>query len=118
MPSSDPARRLRDIIENVERIERHVRGLDLRGLLASEKTIDAVERCFARISEAAVKLGDQAEQLCPGISWHGIRRLGNYLRHEYESVDQGRLWTFISEDLPPLRAACIEAIARLSKSAR
>jgi uncharacterized protein with HEPN domain len=118
VPSSDPTRRFLDIVENVERIERYVQGLDLPGLLASEMALDAVERCFSRISEAAVKLGDDADALCPGIAWHGIRRLGNYLRHEYGRVDQSRLWAFIGADLPPLKTACVAAIAKLSAAKR
>lgn len=113
MPSSDSARRFQDIVDNVERIKRYARGLDFPGLIAHEMALDAVERCLARISEAAVKLGDDAERLCPSLPWHGIRRLGNYLRHEYERIDRERLWTIISQDLEPLKAACIQAIAKL-----
>jgi hypothetical protein len=48
---------------------------------------DAVERCFERICEAAKKLGSLAEELCPGIRWHGIRGFGNFLRHEYDGIE-------------------------------
>jgi hypothetical protein len=34
---------------------------------------DAVERCLERISEAARKLGEEAEALCPGPPWPLIR---------------------------------------------
>ena len=54
MPSERPARRLRDVVANIERIKCYCAGLD------------AVERCLARISEAAVKLGPTAEAVCPG----------------------------------------------------
>ncbi|MCB1883258.1 MAG: hypothetical protein KDG89_04550 [Geminicoccaceae bacterium] len=33
--------------------------------VGDEKTVDAVERCLSRISEAAVKLGAEAERRCP-----------------------------------------------------
>lgn len=113
MPSSDPLRRFQDIVDNVERIERYARGLDLPGLLAHGMALDAVERCLARISETAAKLGDEAERRCPGLPWHGIRRIGNYLRHEYEAIDKERLWTIIVSDLKPLKIACIEAISAI-----
>ena len=62
------------------------------GYLADAKTQDAVERCFQRISEAAVKLGDDADARYPEIPWRDIRRFGNVLRHEYDAVghDLGR----------------------------
>ena len=41
-----------------------------------------------RISEAAKKLGQLAEELCPTVPWASVRFLGNFLRHEYDRVDQ------------------------------
>lgn len=66
---------------------------------------DAVERCFERICEAAKKLGSLAEELCPGIRWHGIRGFGNFLRHEYDGIELELLWVMVQRDLPPLRTA-------------
>ena len=56
---------------------------------------DAVERCLERVSEAAKKLGESAEALCPGIPWPNIRGLGNVLRHEYERVEVFRIWYIV-----------------------
>jgi len=52
-----PLQRLEDILENIARIERYVVGLDDEAFLIDEKTMDAVERCLHRISEAAIRLG-------------------------------------------------------------
>jgi len=57
MPSSRPIDRLRDIMANCERIERHIAGMKFAAYSRDEKTRDAVERCLQRISEAACKLG-------------------------------------------------------------
>jgi hypothetical protein len=46
--------------------------------------IAAVERHLQKISEAAVRLSDHAEILCPGVPWRNIRGIGNFLRHEYD----------------------------------
>ena len=69
MRSRDPRVPFEDILENIARIERHTAGMDKASFAQDEKTIDAVERCLARISEAAVKLGETAQELCP--EWHG-----------------------------------------------
>ena len=112
MPSDKPLRRLEDIIENVQAIQRYVAGMDMAAFKADQKTYDAVERCLERISEAAAKLGDLASTLVPGQPWQEIRALGNRLRHEYDVIREDRLWDIVQVDLPPLRAACEDALRR------
>jgi uncharacterized protein with HEPN domain len=114
VPSRQVARRFREIITDIERIERYCRGLDFARFRDDEKTADAVERCLGRISEAAVKLGDEAQALCPGQPWPDIRGLGNHLRHGYDMIDLRRVWRTVVVDLPPLKAACLETLARLA----
>jgi uncharacterized protein with HEPN domain len=113
VPSEQPARRFRDIVDNVGRIESYCQGLDEGRFLVDGKTIDAVERCLSRISEAAVKLGPTAEALCPDQPWLDIRHFGNQLRHGYDAIDGHRIWRTVVHDLPPLKAACLDALARL-----
>src|SRR5271165_2104156 len=60
MPSDRPAERLRDIVANCERIVRYTQGMTFDGYVADERTMDAVERCLQRISEACCKLGERA----------------------------------------------------------
>ena len=113
MPSDKPARRLEDIIENVQAIQRYVAGIDVAAFVRDQKTYDAVERCLERISEAAAKLGDLAPSLMPGQPWREIRALGNRLRHEYDNIREDRLWDIVRIDLPPLCVACEEALRQL-----
>lgn len=115
MPSERPARRFQDILDNIARIEAHVAGLDLDGFLTDAKTMDAVERCLSRISEAAVKLGNSGPDLAPDVPWHDVRGLGNHLRHGYDAIVPARLWTTVKEDLPLLARSCREAIGRLQE---
>ena len=112
MPSDKPARRLEDIIENAHAIQHYVAGMDLTAFEKDQKTYDAVERCLERISEAAAKLGDLAPSLMPGQPWKEIRALGNRLRHEYDAIREDRLWDIVQTDLPPLCAACEDALQR------
>jgi len=113
LPSDKPVRRLEDIIENAQAIQRYVAGMDAVAFERDEKTYDAVERCLERISEAAAKLGDLAPSLVPGQPWKEIRALGNRLRHEYDAIREDRLWDIVQIDIPPLRAACEDALQRL-----
>jgi len=114
LPSSDPAQRFTDIIENIDAIERFTVDMDLHGFTVADQTIRAVKYSLLVISEAAVKLGDLAADLCPNVPWRDIRGLGNRLWHDYENIDVVRIWLLIERDLPPLKAACRDALHGLS----
>jgi uncharacterized protein with HEPN domain len=113
LPSSKPVDRLREIIENCDRIARHTAGMSLAAYAADEKTIDAVERCLQRISEAAHKLGNDLDELYPDAPWKAARGIGNILRHKYDEVTDDLIWAAIKSQLPKLRAAALQEIERL-----
>ena len=110
MPSSDPVQRFTDILENIGRIEHFTQGLDASSFAADDRVVFAVKYALMIVSEAAVKLGDTATDLCPDIPWREIRGLGNRLRHAYDTVDVARIWLLIERDLPRLKAACEGAL--------
>jgi len=112
VPSKNPVQRLEDILENILLIEEFTTGMDLGSFTQDRKTTNAVERCLERISEAARKLGDVAETLCPEIPWPQLRAVGNLLRHEYDAVDGARVWFMIEADLTPPKAAVQAALKR------
>ena len=115
MPSKDPIQRFEDILDNAILILEFTKGMDLNSFLDDFKTRNATERCLERISEAAKKLGDMAEELCPDVPWADVRALGNFLRHEYDRVDPARVWLTIEDDLGPLRSAAQRALERLRR---
>lgn len=114
MPSNDPVQRFTDIIENIDRVEQFTKGLNAKAFAANDQIIVAVKYALVIISEATAKLGDTAPDLRPDIPWREIRGLGNRLRHEYDTVDLARIWLLIERDLPPLKAACQDALQALS----
>ena len=87
MPSKhDPADSLADIIENAERIEHYLAGMDRAAFAGNGLTRDAVERCLERVCEAAYRLGERAAELIPSQPWSDIRGMGNRLRHAYDRI--------------------------------
>jgi uncharacterized protein with HEPN domain len=58
---------------------------------------------MAVISEAAVRLRDDAERLVPEIPWRDIRGIGNWLRHQDDRVNSKTVWVWntIHDDLRP-----------------
>jgi uncharacterized protein with HEPN domain len=119
MPTERLRACLRDIVTNGERIQRHVAGYDGNAFVADEKTVDSVERCFQRITEAAIKLDDAAGATTNHISRDEIRALrnfGNKLRHQYHAIAPDQLWRYVIHELPPLIAAAQSELAALSDS--
>ena len=102
MPSSRRLDRLEDIVRNCERIVRHTAGMSREAYFADEKTIDAVERCLERISEAAVKLGPELDARYRDAPWKEARGIGNILRHKYDEVVDDLIWASIAADIPRL----------------
>jgi uncharacterized protein with HEPN domain len=103
LPFREHSASLGDILESIERIERFTAGMDSTAFSDDEKTISAVERELQKISEAAIRLGDDAERLCPGAPWRDIRGIGNWLRHQYDRVDLETIWTTVERDLVALK---------------
>jgi uncharacterized protein with HEPN domain len=111
----DPADSLGHVIENAARVARYLTGLDQRSFAQNDWARDAVERCIERVSEATVRLGDQADELMPGQPWADIRGMGNRLRHAYDRVDVDILWRTATNRLPELAASAERALAQLER---
>jgi len=110
MPFEDANSHLGDILISIHLIQQFVSGMDLEAYRRDEKTQAAVERKMLIISEAAIRLKDEAEVLCPGVPWRDIRGSGNWLRHQYDSVELETTWNTIQDGLPPLKAAVEKAL--------
>lgn len=105
MPFRDAENHLRDILESIEHIEMFLNGVDFDSYKADIRTKSAVERQVQIITEAAYRLGDQADTLCPGPDWKGLRGMGNILRHAYHRVEDQIVWDTVKTEFPPLKDA-------------
>jgi uncharacterized protein with HEPN domain len=113
MPSSRSVDRLRDIVTNCDSILHYTAGMDFEAHSTDQKTKDAVERCWQRISEASCRLGDYLDEAYPGVDWEGARGVGNILRHQYDGRSDLDCWTSILDGAPKLRQAALDEIKRL-----
>jgi len=91
-------------------IEQFTSGMDFEGFRTNPMAVAAVERKLLIISEAAIRLGDEAERRCPDLPWRDIRGIGNQIRHAYERIDLDTIWSAVTDDLPPLKAAVVRAL--------
>lgn len=111
MYSERDRRRLRDIVDNIARIEGYAGGMDFAAFAADGKTVDAVERCLQRITEAVIHIGaDTMRTIAPDLPVEGVRGLGNILRHEYDRIDLPTIYATVTDRLPGLREACEQAL--------
>lgn len=115
MPTERPAQRLSDILANIERIRRHVQGMDDAAFKANDMAVDAVERCYERIAEAARKLGGQYDAAYPDLQLESLRQFGSILRHDYDGIEPRRLWAYTKERLDSLEAMARTELAKLEK---
>ena len=115
MPSKNPIRRFEDILENIGLIKEYTRGASYQSFIEDRKTQDAVERCLARISEAASKLESSAEAMIPDQPWSEIRAIGNIIRHEYDNIDPAIIWNIVNRDLNSLRTSIEAALEKLRR---
>ena len=96
---------LEGILDNIGLIKEYTQGSTYDSFIQDRKTRDAVERCLARISEAASKLETAAEALIPGQPWSEIRAIGNIIRREYDTIDAEIIWNVVKRDLESLRSS-------------
>jgi uncharacterized protein with HEPN domain len=115
LPSKNPIRRFEDILENIGLIKEYTRGASYQSFIEDRKTQDAVERCLARISEAASKLESSAEAMIPDQPWSEIRAIGNIIRHEYDNIDPAIIWNIVNRDLNSLRTSIEAALEKLRR---
>ena len=85
-------------------------GMDFEAFRSNPMAVAAVERKLQIISEAAIRLADEAERLCPDLPWRDIRGIGNQLRHAYERIDLATIWNTVVDDLPAVKAAVEDAL--------
>jgi uncharacterized protein with HEPN domain len=111
LPFKDSCACFRDIFASIRLIENFVEGMTLDSFRFDAKTQAAVERKMQIISEAAIRLSDSAESLCPGVPWRDIRGICNWLRHPYDFVDMETIWNAIQDDLPGLKIAVEQVLA-------
>ncbi len=106
-----PQRLFADIADAITTIEEFTAGMDFEEFRSNPMAVAAVERKLQIVSEAATRLGDEAEKRIPDQPWRDIRGIGNQLRHAYERIDLQAIWAAVTGDLPPLKVAVLRELA-------
>lgn len=111
LPFKDEDNSLRDIADAIVMIETFTSGMDFEDFREDPKTVAAVERKLQIISEAAVRLGNDAETRCPGPPWRDIRGMGIGCVTSMSGLSCRSSGKTVQADLPPLKAAVLRALS-------
>jgi uncharacterized protein with HEPN domain len=83
-------------------MQSYTQGFTLEQFRSDRKTIDAVERNFILIGEAARYVPEDVTERHTAVPWRKMRDMRNIVVHGYWGVDLERMWDTIQQDLPPL----------------
>jgi uncharacterized protein with HEPN domain len=111
LPFRDNSDHLNDILQAIDLINTFLEGVTFESYQDDLKTKSAVERQLQIVTEAAYRLGDDAEKIAPGPDWANIRGMGNILRHAYHRINDRFIWVAVKDDLPAMREVILKALS-------
>ncbi len=94
---------IRLLIEDIDRIERFLEGLDQDRFINDERTVIAVCYAFVRIGQGVMQLPESIRAARPTVPWKEVRHFRNFMVHVYMAVDPLGLYETARKDLPGLR---------------
>jgi uncharacterized protein with HEPN domain len=111
--SKSPRVRLLHIRDEIDGIAAALNGLTFFDYRESYTARRAAERAVQIISEAAKALPTELLDRHPAAPWTAIIGIGNILRHEYQRIEDHRMWEIVTVHLPQLRAVIVAMLAEL-----
>jgi uncharacterized protein with HEPN domain len=113
--SKSPRLRLLHIRDESDGITALLRGVSLIEYHDSYALRRAAERAVQIISEAAGALPIELIDRHPAVPWSAIIGIGNILRHEYQHIEDGRIWEIVTVHLAQLRPVIMVLLADLDQ---
>ena len=108
----DPAERLRDILDAIAAIDRHL-DCDKAAFGQDELRQAWFLRHLQIIGEAARALPPEIRVLNEEIPWAKIIGMRNVLVHGYFGIDIDIVWEAVSRDVPVLKPAILALLAHM-----
>jgi uncharacterized protein with HEPN domain len=96
---------LKDILHAVERINRHLEGVDEAAFIADNLHVDGVLFNLMTIGEAVKNLPDEMRDQAPEVRWRDIGRFRDRVVHHYFALDLAIIWEIVTIHLPVLKQA-------------
>jgi len=104
--------RLLDIIEAIERIERHIHGG--RAAFADQELVQVwVIHNLEIVGEAARGVSEDLRRRRRDVRWREVVAMRNVLAHGYFGIDVERVWVTVEKDLPKLKEQIRSIVAEI-----
>ncbi len=113
MPSQDPGRPLRDILEHISLVRAWTEGMSLEEFARDTRTRYAVQMALMIMGEAAA-LPPELHERHSDVHWRGLADIGNTFRHQYWAVEHQITWAGLQKELDPLENAVRAELASLA----
>ena len=111
--SKSPRLRLLHIRDEIDGMTAALQSVSFEAYRESYTPRRAAERAVQIVSEAAKSLPTETLARHSEAPWSAIIAIGNILRHEYQRVDDRRLWEIVTVHLPQLRPVIVAMLAEL-----
>ena len=113
--SKSPRIRLLHTRDEIDGMAAAVHGLTFIEYQGSYTLRRAAERAVQIISEAAKALPSELLDRYPGPPWDAVIGIGNVLRHEYQRIEDRRIWEIVTVHLPQMRPVIAAMLAELEQ---
>jgi uncharacterized protein with HEPN domain len=100
-----------DMLAFCDKALAYTRGLDRSTFATDPMRYDATLRNLELIGEAATHVPANVRDLAADVPWRLVVAVRNRLIHGYLGIDDDTLWSIVSDDLVPLRAALTRLLA-------
>ena len=94
---------LKDILNEINRIERFIKDVDYETFISDDMRYYAVIRCLEVIGEAVRQLPEEFKKNHNEIEWRKIVDLRNILIHQYFGIEPEIIWDVIKTKVPILK---------------
>jgi uncharacterized protein with HEPN domain len=101
---------LKDIQENIERVERFVEGMSYEEFVEDERTSFAVIRCIEIIGEAAKHVSEEIKDKYLEVPWKDIAGMRDKVIHFYFGVNLEMVWMVVKKNIPELKPYIEQAL--------
>jgi uncharacterized protein with HEPN domain len=96
-----------DMVAFCDKVLTYTHGVNRSSFAAEPMRYDATLRNLELIGEAATHVPQGIRDTSPAVPWRLIVAVRNRLIHGYLGIDDDTLWSIVSDDVVPLRAALI-----------
>jgi len=103
--------RLHDIADEIAQIRNATAAITFDDFERRWVILRAVQHGLLIIGEAAKNLPPEVTAKHPDIPWRRMIALGNFLRHEYATIDNRLIWDIVVNHLPMLDLSIRDLLA-------